>query len=448
MSSAANKSLKFKRVDVSFIYGYVNYNLYKSMEPPQGESNGFNEMWAPIYNLNRSADGFYIQDLTEDLIKNESIKIIGKNNPNGINAKLSAHILRKRYNQANPKETDGGPGALTIKISVESHSKETIDVKTIYDILHLVPKTSAVFSKDLSQIEGLGYFDMSEISGRVSRYSSIFKLFCNLLFENQKCWNELYLPPHEGCFERCESKCERFYSFYDTVSQIDPQIPYIFVEGFLPKDDFDKGFMDKNCDNSMYTNEIGCLLERWLTTFNFDHLNLDYYSHSKDNDVMIDDNKGAFISRYRDKKIFTLFSSMVTLLLKSEYDYGIEASQLTTNSFLSYLQFSRIQLHNILWLSKQLDKLINEVDDKKTVGEMLPSKNKLNVLKVKIAKSMNCPIFYMLDSVFGQEIPTTKISRNVKKLEEDTIKKLNLLNELISDKIGVIQLSELYKSLN
>lgn len=447
-SSNSNKNLKFKRVDVSFIYGYVNYNLYKSMEPPQDESNGFDKVWSPTYNLNRSTDGFYIQDLTEELIKNETIKIIGKYNSEGINAKLSASVLRKRYNLANPKETDGGPGCLTIKITIESSSKDTFDIKTVYDVVNLIPRTTVANPEELSVIEGLEYFDKSEISGRVSRYSDPFRLFCNLLFENQKCWNELYLPPHEDCFQQCKSKCERFYSFYDPASLTDPQIPYIFVEGFLPKDDFDKGFMDKNSDKSIYTTEIGCLLERWLKTENRDLLNIDYYSNCRGNDEMVDRESGAFISKYKDKQTFTLFSSIVALVLKSEYDYGSIAAPITTNSILSYLQFLRVHLHDALWLNKQLDKLVFEIDEQKTIGRMLPVKDKLNILKIKVAKSMNNPIFYMWDSVLGQDLPTTKINKNVEKLEKDTIKKLNLINELISDKIGVLQLSELHKSLN
>jgi len=451
MSSATNKntSLKFKRVDVSFIYGYVNYNLYKSMEQPKDESNGFDKMWLPTYNLNHTTDGYYVQDLMKD----KSIKIIGRSSPNGLNAKLSAHVLRKRYSQISPKDTNGGPGALTIKISIESPSKGTLDSKTVYDIMNLVPKTSTLPQEELSKIEGLEYLDKSEISGRVARYSPAFRLFCNLLFENQKCWNELYFPPHEDCFEQCKSRCERFSSFYDQTSQTDPQIPYIFVEGFMPKEDFHKGFVDKNCDSSMYTKEIGCILERWMKAEHSNELNLDYYSKYGDNDEMIDKEKGVFINRFRDRKVITLFSSVATLLLKSEYDYGVflsgvEPPLLTTNSLSRYLQFSRAWVHNVLWLNKQLDKLINEIDEQKTIGRMLPSKNKLNALKVMVVKSMTSPIFYMYDSVWGQEIPTKKVSRNVKKLEEDTIKKLNLINELISDKIGVLQLSELHKSLN
>ena len=451
MSQTSNKNanLKFKKVDISFIYGYVNHNLYKSIESPQGESNGFDKMWAPAYNVNRSADGFYVQDL----VKNEPVKVFGRTSPNGIDAKLSAHVLRRRHNPQNIKETDGGPGVLTIKISVEGSSKQTFDVNTVYDIMYLVPKTSTVFQGDLSKIEGLEHLNKSAISGRVSRYSSIFRLFCNLLSENQKCWNELYLPPHEDCFEKCRSKCEKFYSFYDPESQVDPQIPYIMVEGFLPKEDFEKGFMNKNSDNSMYTAEIGGLLERWLRAEYHDHLNLNFYAHYESIDGMIDKEKGVFISKFRDKKVFTLFSSVVTLLLKSEHDYGtvfngVEAPKLTTNAFLNYLQFSRAWVHNILWLNKQLDKLTDEVSENKILGKMISSKSKLNVLKIKVAKSMTCPIFYMLDSVWGQEVPTMKVNRNIRLLEEHITKKLNLVSDLLEGKMDVFQLSDLHKSLN
>lgn len=447
MSQTSNKdaNLKFKKVDISFMYGYVNHNLYKSMELSQDESNGFDKTWAPLYNLNRSADGYYIRNIMKD----QPVKVIGRYFPNGTNATLSASVIRKRYNPANIKETDGGPGCLTIKISVESSAKGTFDVKTIYDILNLVPRASAALPEDISKIEGKGCYNDCEMSGRLSRFSPVFRLFCNLLSENQSCWNELYLPPHESCFEQCGSKCERFYSFYDPAAKTDPQIPYIIVEGFLPHDDFCKGFVNKNSDHSMYDTEIGCILERWVRVENRDHLNFDYFSHYKGNDKMIDKENGTLVSRFRDKKNFTLFSSIVTLMLKSEHDpSGIGAAQISTNSILSYLQFLRVQLHNALWLNKQLDKLINEVSEQKTIAGMLPCKEKLNVLKVKVAKSMDNSMYYMWDSVLGQEIPNIKINQNVKKLEEDTVKKLNLINELMSDKIGVLQLSQLHKSVN
>lgn len=46
----------------------------------------------------------------------------------------------------------------------------------------------------------------------------------------------------------------------------------------------------------------------------------------------------------------------------------------------------------------------------------------------------------MWDTVLGQEIPYLKINRNIEKLENDTIQKMNLINELIADRIQYAQL--------
>ena len=209
-----------------------------------------------------------------------------------------------------------------------------------------------------------------------------------------------------------------------------------------------RDFIDKECDFSKYTNEIGCLLGRWLDPNNRHHLNTDYYRHYKDNDEVIGKSDNVFISRYRDKKTFIVFSSLLTLILQSDKYNNKEANdaaKYTTNSVLSYLEFSRIRLHNALWLNKQLDRLVDEVEDvnkRKTTTELLASKNKLNDLKIKVAKSMNNLISYMWDTVLGQEIPSLKINKNVEKLENDTIQKLNLINELISDMIKSTQISD------
>jgi len=458
--------LEFEKIDISFIYGYVNYNLWKDTPLPK-ESN-FNKMWAPIYNINRSIDGFCIQ---KDLIADKPITIIPKNNSEiRIPAKLSAQILRKRYNDPKKiRDTDGGPGCLTIKISVENSPE--LNTNTIYDILNLVPRTSSC--PKLSVIEGLEeyfnkpkikeleeYLNNSEKTKNISNFSSIFKLFRSLLYENQECWSELYLPPleKEKCYENClikpneTRKCNRFYPFYDIESKIDPQIPYMLVEGFLPEKFYEKVFIN-NEDNSQenYTQEIGSLVGRWLNFENRSHVNTDYYSYYQDIDAIIEKDRNAFISRFRDKKTFGVLSSLLTLILKCDYsdnDDAGNAVELTTNAILSYLEFSRTRLHNALWLNKQLDRLVNEVDGKEKTSEILPIKNKLNVLKIKVAKSMNNPISYMWDSVLGQEIPPLKINRNVEKLENDTIKKMELINELIVDKIDTTQISDLSEFVN
>jgi hypothetical protein len=438
---------EFEKIDISFIYGFVNYNLKKSERPP--EKSNYSEMWAPIYNLNSSSqtDGFCIQILED--IKDKPIKIISENNPKGIKATISAHILRKKYDPKNLKEVDGGPGSLTIKISVQP--QEGLSTNSIFDILNLVPRIS--ISPKLStieglEIEGLDNFNRIKISDKISKsnYSSIFKLFCYLLYSNQECWSELY-EPHIECSEKrkeCQKKCQKFYPFYDIDSAVDPQIPYMLVEGFLQKDFYKTVFIDNNNKSQKeYTHEIGSLVGRWLNIENKNHVNIDYYSYYEDVDAIIKKDEKVFISRFRDKKTFVVLSSLLTLILKCKHsNNGKEkendadkAVEYTTNAVLSYLEFSRTRLHNALWLNKQLDKIINDVDGKEETSEILPIKITLNTLKGKVAKSMNNPISYMWDSVLGQEIPSLKINRNVEKLEKDTIRKLNLINELISDKI-------------
>jgi len=299
----------------------------------------------------------------------------------------------------------------------------------------------------------------SEETKNISSFSSIFKLFRSLLYENQECWSELYLPPFDKkeCFKDCQKqpdttkpydtrKCNRFYPFYDIESKIDPQIPYMLVEGFLPEKFYEDVFINNlNKSQENYAQEIGSLMGRWLNFENRHHVNTDYYCYYQDIDAIFEKDTNVFISRFRDKKTFGVLSSLLTLILKCEFSNNDDAGhavELTTNAILSYLEFSRTRLHNALWLNKQLDRLVNEVDGKEKTSEILPIKNKLNVLKIKVAKSMNNPISYMWDSVLGQEIPPLKINRNVEKLENDTIQKLNLINELVADKIKSTQITD------
>jgi len=470
-----NKTVQFEfeHIDISFIYGYVNYNhrKSKSLEPPI--ESGFKKMWAPIYNLNCSAyvidnqeypeqkrptDGFCLQDL----ITKHPIKIILKSDKDNqkviIPAELSAHILRKRFDEKlwknlddkNNRETDGGPGSLTIKISIKKSQVDAFNIDAIIlDILQLVPRYSE--SEKKFEIEGLENFFKPLISDKVStNFSPIYQLFCNLLYENQKCWSELFIPPDKGCANPRCNQCATFYPFYDFTSKIDPQIPYMVLEGFLPKDVYEKGYMSKGRDNSKYTNEIACLMGRWLDSNNIADIDRNYYRHNNDSEKIIKkDGKDSFISQFRDKKTFIIFSSLLSLILKCKHNDDVKDKvvELTTNSVISYHEFSRIRLHHALWLNKQLDKIVDEVGEQKTTKEILVSKNKLNTLKVTVAKSMNNPISYMWDSVLSQEIPSLKINRNVEKLENDTIQKLNLISELISGKIQNSQISDFVEAV-
>ena len=413
--------LEFKRIDVSFIYGYVSYNREKKT----GETDDSQEMWVPVYNLNRSEDGFFMQNL----ILNEKCSL---QHSNGVidNVKLSASISKKRG--------DGGAGSLTIKVSVEApDEKNLLDIKSVFQIMNLIPRSSKT-----PALNSLNHkLERSEYLSTLikdKKYSSIFELFCDQLLKNQECWCELI-----HCDKKCDNQFEIFPIYNYSDSKIDPQIPYMLIEGVMPENFYTENFMEKHVKQG-FEYEIGCLLGRWINPDYSEHLNIDYYKYYKDNDGFIGE-ENAFISRYRDKKTYIVFSPLLTLLFKSEKNYNpdidVPAAELTTNSVQNYLEFSRSRLHHSLWLNKQLDRLVCKVARQETTSKILESKHSLNKLKIQVAKSMNNPISYMWDSVLGQEIPALRINNNIDNLEKETIKKLNLISELISDKI---QNSQIY----
>ena len=465
MDNSSHLALRFSKINVSFIYGYVHY--------PTGESdvvnsNGFKAMLVPTYNLNCPAkDGFCVQNI----IKEEPIRITSRvgDKLDGAKVALSACILRK---------TNGGPGSLTIKLSIENQSQRDFDVDTVLSILDLVPRTT---------LEGPSYPEIEvgdskhELLVELKRalsdssvppsFSPIFRFFHGIMSAHQNGWNE-YEKKH--CYRESGgisgSKVDKEMSMnslgewqpiYCSEARIDPQIPYIVVECFLSKEKYHEDFMGDGGRRSYYTKEIGCLLSRWLNSKNCDQLNTDYYSYLYNGNDEIIGKNDSFISRYRDKKTFILFSSLLTLILKGDGyiardDEAIEAANkaaiYTTNSVISYLEFSRVRLHNALWLNKQLDNLVAQVEKAKAERQaltrnMLNCKEKLNTLRINVAKSMNNPIFYMWDSVLGQEIPSLRVNKNVEKLEHDTIVKLNLISELITDKITFSQMEDFSRIL-
>jgi hypothetical protein len=420
-----NLKLKFNKIKVSFIYGYVNYDTTSSKEIA---TNDFSEMWVPVYNLNNRENGF----VCENLISDKLVEIKTDDNKK-LNAKLSASIIQKNKG--------GGAGSINISIVVEEKNNSSFDSDTIFNLLGLLPRTSHGEIRNHIECEEIN-FSLFEDDG--NNFSSIFKLFCSLLVQIHPCWSELTHTDlcKDGII--CEHSTKTSQPLFDTNSKTDPQIPYILVEGFVPDSIYNSDFIEGR--PTKYTNEIGCLLGRWLNSNNVKQLNQDYYRYYEDNDEILGTDN-SFISRYRDKKSFIVFSSLLTLILKSDFDYGVKAAELTTNSVVNYLEFSRMRLHNTLWLNKQLDSLVDTVAVQGTTKEILNSKQNLNKLKIKVAKSMNNPMSYMWDSVLGQEIPALRIYQNVEKLENDTIKKLSIISELISDKIQNTQISDFVEVL-
>lgn len=454
METHVDYLLKFKRIEAYFVYGFVQQS---TEEEKSIETIPFEKTWSPTYYTNYGETKF-------NRWKSESINNLSVVSASGKevldNVEMEVFYVKNSIG-------DRVPGSLTIKLTVTS-SEEAISLDEIFCLLKLLPRTTTAISKDYSKLqcnsnqleEFLTYskeFVRKNNSEKISckniweeHFSDLFKIFVNSMFKFQPGWTEL----------SSVTQSESLYEF-DNHKLNDPQIPIMFLAGYQTPETFESNFwfdgstQDKSNEadssqdikNHKLAQEIGALISVWLDPKNKREVNVDYYSQYKESNTNLKGNR--FVSRYRDKKSFVVFSSLLTLDIICDYDDETKkkATTVTKNSILHFLEFNKIRQHYSIWINKELDRLNARLRKHSGTEELIKDKEYLNGLRIDIVSSLNNPINYMWDSILGQEIPELISVNNINLLEKATDRKLNHISDIIKQKIEVSKSHEILNAI-
>jgi hypothetical protein len=277
-------------------------------------------------------------------------------------------------------------------------------------------------------------------------FSCAFKAFI--------CGMEKFIEDADKCIEWTEFGDSLYGGSYSS----DPQIPYIYVFGKAPSSIYMQAFLEQGLDfeikrkvRSQFTKDIAAILGRWLVEKNIPYASADYWEKQG----LIQD--GAFRSHYMNSLIFTTFCGMVTFSLCPDLDrdgvdeVDIETMKLvfkpTSQSILRCLEFSRMRWHHVLWLNRELDKLTQYIIREVETRGIFPYLRILMDLRSQAAIYLEDPLVYLWDASVGSEIARFLHTSIIEHLDRETIRKLEMVKQLINDRLDIVKTEDFIKSI-
>ena len=250
---------------------------------------------------------------------------------------------------------------------------------------------------------------------------------------------------------------------FNQEADTDPQIPYVYVIGNIPYEEYREAFLEENAydyvkkreKRKQYTKDIAAVLGRWLVENNVPYASADYWERRN----LLRD--GVFLSTYMNSLVFTIFSGMATLSLQPDLqdpkmaqqypDANVAAMKLpfspTRNSILRCLEFSRMRWHHVLSVSYALDVLIQAVNAEKDVGRIHPYLEKLTDLRGAAAVHFEDPLAHFWDATVGTEIADFMHTSVIERLEECVTRKLDMVKQLLADRFDILRIRDYVQSL-
>lgn len=475
MSDQGN--LEFTEFKVQMIYGFItepkeNFEQWFS-EKLQEKKPAMRSGWTPMYRFKNEPTTvlqYRLPEETEYFITPPKIWQI-----NGelcdISVKTGSWIsLRK-----------DGAGAITVNFKVERRNN-TYDMKSLLALLLLAPR-SLYGIKTTEEDEG---FSAGSELTRLTRpkilipeainpntqaalqwvkpswanFSSAFQLFINGMVK--------FLDSAEGIVEWSELECpynkdaENTES-HNVVYDSDPQIPYMYVFATAPFSIYTEAFLEKGSDfiekrkaREKYTKDIAAILGRWLISENIGYASADYWERRG----LIQGN--TFRSQYMNSLVFTTFSGAVTFSLKPDLataklqddtlnDTSLRAMKLpftpTSQSIVRCLEFSRMRWHHVLWLNRELDRLIQSVISDSTTQGIIPEFERLIELRRQAAIYLEDPFAYLWDATVGSELAKFLHTHVVEELEKSILRKLNMVKQLIEERLEILKTRDFIEAL-
>jgi hypothetical protein len=233
----------------------------------------------------------------------------------------------------------------------------------------------------------------------------------------------------------------------------DPQIPYFYVIGKMPNDNYYEAFAqshEKEVDysryqelrttlRSYYTKDIASILNRWLIDTNIPYASYDQLERED----MI--KEGSFLSHYMNSLLFTTFSGICALTLQPSGSTADKQTQPfekpfepAVHSILRFIEYSRMRWHQGISINRQLDKLVEDVRMAEGTA-VVDAMRKLMELRLKVAKYMQNPITYRWDATVGTAVAKYIQEQVIEELETATERKLSLIKEVLMDRLDILQ---------
>ncbi len=465
-------SLDFTHFAIHLIYGYFVEPSRVTKEWAVRFKNGetVRNGWVPPYNLNHGPQEFY-KILLSDF--DNSATVFYKGDDVGERSYPDTSV-----SAALTSSPRWGPGTLTLTLQFPEREKpgKLYTVGDILRILHLLPrirstppraklnqsdppnkktpvthwrKSRKPNPKIFSALGNRPPEHLSPLNSAWHVFSDPFKICATLLTELYgRDWMEF---PTER--RAAEQEIEEHSTFYGTADWIeDPQIPYIYLDAFVPDSDFakvfrtssDTSFRDRQEARAAVAPQIGALLGRWIVENNVQFTNLSYY------DARRSSVNGAFISQHRDSQIFVTASNILALSFHSPEEADPKPSRVTAQTLLRYFEYSRLRWHHILWTNRALDYIVEDLmQQTDSTRSLLPLITRLSELRARALKTINDPMQHIWGTMVASDLPEQIEARFVDQLEKTTLSKFSMIERLIQERKSFLRnkdFSEYYSS--
>ena len=222
-----SNKLQFNEVEIYFVYGFVD-NMSLITKPAEIAKE---ETWIPNYSMNSGRVEYKSYSLGD--FKDVGL-VRGSDEQVFIMGDIVVSMTRNKK---------GGPGAVIIKLSIKAN---LITLGNVFDVLNLLPRSNndkrgKLTKFDVANAESNNNSLKNLISKaptsskcKISdeswnKYSDVFRLFVSICTKFNKGWNDF--SGSDSCLYQPDGH------------RTDPQIPAIFLAGFMNSTDYGKYFL-------------------------------------------------------------------------------------------------------------------------------------------------------------------------------------------------------------
>lgn len=229
----------------------------------------------------------------------------------------------------------------------------------------------------------------------------------------------------------------------------DSQIPYFVVFVTIPDSIYKEAFLEtgaetqsrnkKKQSRQQYTRTLAAILLRWLSPKNAEYISIDFLQSLK-----LLDEDGIFVNQYMNSLSFVTYSSIGTLCIMPERDWKkrdekLDPQEATYGSILRCVELSRLRWHHAYRLNRSLDKLIKDVVDYCGVKGFERFLEELLDLRAEAALHFLNPLTYHWDATVGADIANFLQVDVIEDIENESLRKLEMVKELIHEKLDVLR---------
>lgn len=234
----------------------------------------------------------------------------------------------------------------------------------------------------------------------------------------------------------------------------DQQVPYFVVLATLPGLIYKMAFLEegvkvqkkKMIARRQYTRSLAAIMQRWLSPHNARFVSIDYLESLN----LLRD--GAFVNKYTNSLSFITYTSTGTLCLRPELESGyshgeLDPQEATYGSILHCVELSRLRWHHALRLNRQLDELTARVIRHNVTSGFDVFLAELMNIRAEAALHLLDPLTYQWDAAVGSDIAEFLQGSVIERIENECIKKLEMVKELIHERLDLFRARAMRREL-